>query len=320
MGKKKDTKKENVIEKKIPAKGWIKSDYIYIGIYLLLVILIFGPGLAQNKTLFGTDSISAGYFFRDFYASFIKTYQAIPLWNPFIHAGLPFIEGMHGDTLYPTTILKFLMPTHTAMALKLVLHIFLAGLFAYLFFKRKTGERIIGFFGGLGWMMSPVLVSYIYSGHDGKMYVTSLLPLVLYVLDLALKSRRLYHYLLLGLCIALLVLTAHIQMAYFACWAIGLYFVYNIIFVKKVIKKWGHILLFLLAIIVGLLISSVQLIPQYKYVGTYSMRTMHTEEAKTGYEYSTSWAFGIEEFVSLFISEFSGINVDQKNTYWGRNP
>ena len=288
----------------------IKFDLKIIVLYAVLVVILFHEFIFSNGMLFGTDSIYSGIFFRGIYRDFVHQYHALPQWNPYILGGLPFIDAMHGDTFYPTSILKFFMPLHRAMGWKLILHIFLAGMFMYMFLKSLKLNKYGVALGGLFYMFTPVLVSLVYAGHDAKIFVIALLPLCFYLLERGLMSCRLAPFLFLGGVVGLLILSSHIQMAYFALWGIGTYFLYRIWKARKKIRCSG---LFVVALIVGLGVGTVQLLPSYIYVNDCSVRG-----EKTSYEHATSWSLHAEEVVSLVVPGFCGDNIDG-NTYRGRN-
>ncbi len=232
------------------------------------------------------------------------------------------MDGMHGDIFYPTTLLKFLLPVTYVMGLKLVLHVFLAGVFMFYFLRGLNLRVVVSFLGGLLYMFSPCLISLVYPGHDGKMFVIALTPLAFLALHRACKSGRLLHFLLFSLALGLLIFSAHVQMAYFACWGLGLFFLFQIwnIHRKGKEKIPKYIVYFLISIILGLSLSVVQVLSPYLYIRTDSMRTMHTGETG-GYEYAASWSMHWEELASEIVPEFSGDNVQaQGNLYWGRNP
>ncbi len=324
--KSKKKKKVTPSPKAIPKKRIIDPRFhnlIVIGIFAVLTIILFrGAFFNSSLMLYGTDSMSAGVFFRSFYANFWKTYHSMPLWEPYIHGGMPFVDGMHGDIFYPTTVMKFFLPVTYAMGLKLILHVFLAGIFMFYFLRSLNLRLPICFLGGLLYMFSPCLVSLVYPGHDGKMFVTALTPLAFLILHRACKSGRLFHFLLFSLILGLLILSAHAQMAYFACWGLGLFFLFQIwnIYRKGNRKILKYIVFFVISIILGLSLSIIQVLSPYLYIRTDSMRTMHTGEAG-GYEYAASWSMHLEELASEMVPEFSGDNVHtQGNFYWGRNP
>lgn len=295
-------------------------------LFLVLTVILFHQFIFSDKMLFGTDTIEAGVMFRSFYASFVKEYHQIPLWQPHLFGGMPFVDAMHGDTFYPLALLQFVLPLHKALGWKLVVTVFLAGLFAYLCFRAFGFDRMISTLGGLAYMFSANFVSWVYGGQDGRMYITSLLPLLFFFLEKALNTKRFMYYLGLGVAIGLLILANHPQLAYYALWALGLYFLFRLFLqyaeskdkrlVEKVRPLFRPVLLFIFAVFLGLCLSLIQMLPPYVYVNKYSPRA----EGARGYEYATSWSSHPEELASQVVPEFSGYNVAEESTYWGRNP
>lgn len=286
-----------------------------IGLCALLTFMFFAGFIFSDKMFFGTDTLPSEYMKRTVAAEHIKEHGEMPRWNPFILGGLPFVDAMHGDIFYPTALLKLIMPVHRALGWKLILHVFLAGVFMYLMLKRMKLHPYAAVLGALLYMFSPHMVSFIYGGHEAKIFVMALYPLMFMALMAGFQSRRLYHFILLGGVVGLSLLTSHIQMTYFALWGIGIYFIYWVIgdyydnrTPLATLKVVGW---FCLGIATGLGIGLVQLLPPLVYVNDYSVRA-----AKTGYEHAASWSMHPEEMFSLLIPEF-GNYLDH---YWGRNP
>ena len=101
---------------------------------------------------------------------------------------------MHGDVLYPTAWLRLVLPTHVAMNLGFVVHYVLAGLFTYWFLRRWRVSWTGAVVGGLAYQLAGVIGSYVSPGHDGKLFVTTMLPLALMGLTLGIRDRRLEGY------------------------------------------------------------------------------------------------------------------------------
>ncbi len=284
---------------------------------VVLTLLLFRKFVFSDEMLFGTDTIAAGVFFRSFYAHVVRTFHTFPLWDPYILGGLPFVDAMHGDTFYPTASLKFFISIYRALGYKLIIHICLAGLTSYHCAKSFGLSKYSSLFVGLAYMFSANLVSLVYGGHGGKIYVITIFPLSLYLLNRGLESRKMFHFLLLGAATGLMILTAHIQMAYFALWGIGLYFLYRLYCMRREGKKiiFGLVSKFAFAMVIGVAASAVQLIPPYIYLNKYSPRA----EGGRGYEFATSWSLHAEEVVSLVFPDFSGLDTGSQGRYWGRN-
>ena len=288
-------------------------------LFLILTVIVFGKFIFSDMMLLGTDTIEAGVMFKTFYVDFIKQYHSMPLWEPYLFGGMPFIDAMHGDTFYPLAIIQFILPLYKALGWKLVLTVFLTGIFTFYCMRAFGFSRWVSLIGALAYMFSANLVSWVYGGHDGRMYVTSLLPLNFLFLEKSLKSRKLIYFILFGGTVGLLILANHPQLAYFATWGLGLYFLFSLIWDYKDNKKIGRlvkpVVYFVVAVLLGLALSLVQILPPYIYVNKYSPRA----EGGKGYEYSTSWSFHPEELASQVVPEFVGLNLETENTYWGRN-
>src|SRR5438445_3473512 len=79
----------------------------------------------------GGDQYAAGYAFRAWGAEWWHRLGHVPLWNPELFGGLPFVAAGHGDIFYPTSFLRLVLPVATVVNLDFVLHYVLAGLFTY---------------------------------------------------------------------------------------------------------------------------------------------------------------------------------------------
>lgn len=304
-------------------------------VYLAIVLFMFRNFIFSDNFLFGSDTAASGIFFRTMYADFVKQYWEMPLWDRFICGGLPFVDATHGDTFYPTSILQFIMPMHRALGFKLVIHIFLAGSFMFIFLKNYGLRNLSAFWGGLAYLCAPTIVSLVYPGHDAKIYVAALLPLAFNFLHKGLTNHRIADFLYLGGVAGFMLLSSHIQTTYMSLWAIFFYAVFHWICEYRQNKQIGRIGksfgLFWSAMLVALIIGAVQLIPPYIYAKQFSIRGT---EAKTSFEHAISWGLHQEEALSMVVPQFCGENVTQHvqsqeeyaaimknggNGYWGRN-
>jgi hypothetical protein len=274
--------------------------------------LLSGPG----TMLLGQDTIAAGIMFRKFFVDHIRALGRLPLWNPYLFGGVPTIEAGSGDILYPASILHFLLPLTSALAWKLILHVYLAGVFMYLAARAFGASRLVALFAGSAYLLSANLVSLVWGGQDGKMYVIALFPAALWLLVTALDRRSWLRFLWLGV-VAGLMVVAHPQLAYYAYLALALYAVASL-WVRR--HAGGAFLANglaggMLAVVTAAGVAAVVLLPMYRYLREDSPRA----GPGRGFEYSASWSLHAEEVVSLFIPEFSGTDV-QSQTYWGKNP
>ncbi len=108
------------------------------------------------------------YFFRDLYLWTFPQRQrlvdlvragGLPLWDPFLHGGEPFLGNVNNLALYPTAVLSFLMPVVTAVNLEIALHFALVATAAYLL-ARSLGLSPAGaVFAGVALVGSGVVLA-----------------------------------------------------------------------------------------------------------------------------------------------------------------
>ncbi len=313
------------------------NKYLPYALFFVITVFMFSAFLfSANAVLFSSDQLESGIFFRKFYAEFVRTYGQMPLWNRFISCGLPFVDAMHGDTFYPAAIIQFFMPMHKALGLKLVLHVFLAGAFMYVFLKNYGLRKTVSVAGAVAYMTAPMLVTLVYPGHDAKMYVAALLPLGFNFLNKGLDGKGFTNYLYFGAVTGFMILSSHIQTTYFSLWVFFFFALYRVIYKYVKSKDLGDAVrssgFFWTGIAFGLMIGLVQLLPPYIYAKNFSIRGT---EAKTSFEHAITWGIHPEEAVSLIVPEFCGENrlshaqtmedyekvlKQGGNSYWGRNP
>ncbi len=277
---------------------------------LLSLPMFAGMWLASQWS----DQYTAGLPFHAWSAEWFKRSGHLPLWNPEIFGGLPFVAAGSGDIFYPTWLLRFVVPVTTAGNLSFFLHYILAGLFTYLLLRRLhvgwTGSVV----GGLAYELTGLIASYPSPGHDGKLFASTMLPLMLLALVLALRERRWTGYVLLATATALTLL-GHFQLAYYSLIAAGLFALY--LTLEEAGDSGGgervlRLGLALVAVLIGFGIAAIQILPFFEYI-PFSPRA----QGYHGFEGSTSYAIPWNHVPEFFLKNFVGRSWD---TYWGSNP
>ncbi len=285
-------------------------------VYALCTLSLAYPALSgQFLVNPHSDQYIAGYAFREFAASTLRATGHFPLWNPYLFGGMPYIAAMHGDIFYPTFLLRMILPTDVAMTWGFIIHVFLAGLFTF-GFLRAIGYSFYGaLVGGLAYMMSGQIASYVSPGHDGKLFVSALFPLALWILYRGIREGKNWSWGAFALIIGLCVLSPHPQLLQYTLLASGAYALFlafsgldgialpRSTAIRRLAAALG-------AVIVGLAIGAVQYLPVREYV-SWSPRAGGLAD----YTSATSYAWPPEELLNAYLPQFSGM----LNNYWGRN-
>lgn len=285
-------------------------------VFAVLTIICFRAYLLSpaGSMLVGQDTIAAGVMMRTFFVEQYHALGRLPLWNPYMYGGVPTIEAGSGDILYPLSfLLHMTLPMVTALAWKLILHVFIAGFSMYACARAFGGRRLVALFVGVAWMLSANLVSLVFGGQDGKMYVITLFPAALALLVRALEKPTLLRFAWFG-AMAALILIAHPQLAFYAWVALGLYALVAVIVRRSegtrplVARLTGGVL----ALVVALGACALVLLPMYFYLRDVSPRAGEG----IGFDKAASYSLNAEELVNFVVPSFSGVD----ETYWGRNP
>ncbi|HET9065821.1 MAG TPA: hypothetical protein VFN22_08410 [Gemmatimonadales bacterium] len=292
-----------------------RGNWIAWAVFLLAALSIFHPMLT-GQFLAGDDQVIAGYGFREFGASFFKTYGHIPQWNPFLFGGLPFFGVIgHGDIFYPTAWLRWVVPTGFGMTLGFFVHVVLAGGTMYGLLRTLRLAWIPAVVGGLAYEMSGIVLSQISPGHDGKLFVSALAPLALMALVRAIRHQRIAWHGILAITIGLAILSPQVQMAYYLLVACGLWTLWLVFLDPERDRTRPSITplaLAALAVVLGLGIASIQLLPIFSHI-PFTPRAEGGDSV--GWAYATSYSFHLKEFLTVILPQFNGV----LEHYWGQN-
>src|SRR5437016_951618 len=226
---------------------------------------------------------------------------------------MPFVAACSGDIFYPTWLLRFVVAVTTAGNLSFSLHYILAGLFTYLLLRRLQVGWTGSVVGGPAYELSGLIASYRSPGHDGKLFASTMLPLILLALVLALRDRRWQGYPLLAAATGLTLL-GHFQLAYYSLIVAGLFALYVTLEEAADSKTGERVVrlgLALIAVLVGFGIAAIQIMPFFEYV-PFSPRA----QGYSGFEGSSSYAIPWDHVPEFFLKSFVGA----RETYWGSNP
>jgi hypothetical protein len=257
------------------------------------------------------DQYVSGYAIRWWDAMHWRSTGHIPQWNPFLFGGHPVFTGF-GDLFYPSTWLRLVLPTATAMNLAFVVHYVLAGLFAYFLLRLLEVSWLGSVTGATAYQLSGIVVSLMSPGHDGKLFVSTMLPLMLIALVLAIRLRRWEGHALLGLAVGLALLSPQYQMAQYALLTTGLFALYLVFGEPQGLAprdRWLALAGAAGGVVLGFGISMIQVLPFFHSI------PFGTRAESAGYAWSTSYAMPWAHVPELFLAGFT----DKYEAYWGPN-
>jgi hypothetical protein len=288
-----------------------------VATFLVVTLALAYPAFA-GKFLVNprSDQYIGGFALRDFATMWERAGHGVPLWNPYIFGGMPYVASMNGDMFYPTALLRLALGTQVGMTLGFIVHVFLAGCFTYLFLRRAMRMGFYGsLVGGLAYMAGGNVAGLVSPGHDGKLFVATLLPLALFFVHRGVRDGRRWAWGALAITVTLALLSPHPQLFQYLLLALGAYALFvaftkgddeRVLARRDALTRLG---LALASIVVGVLGGAIQYLPLMEYT-PWSPRA-----GGKGWEHAVSYSMPPEELLNTYLPQFSGI----LDNYSGRN-
>jgi hypothetical protein len=288
--------------------SWWVAGLIFLG----ASIVYFLPAFSAGQHIYGSDYLAAGYTFHEFISRRFAE-GALPKWVPYVYGGLPIFANP-GSTYHPFRFLgDLLFEPHRIFPVIYVLQFALAGLGAFLLSRELGVRRWIALIAGLAFQFTGLTMSYVWAGHEGRIIVATLTPLVLYLLHRGVRTGRPVWFAGAGLTLGSALLSFQIQSSYYLL-LLGLAWgVFAI--VRTRVRGPGpvaaRVALGLAAVLLAFSLAAVNFLPFLDYVDQ-SPRG----GGGRGYEYSTSWSMPPAEITGLALPELVGL----QDEYRGGNP
>ncbi len=189
-----------------------------------LVILFFFPLLSPNSIMYpGEDVIGIFAPEKHLFANTIHNLKTIPLWNPYIFSGSPFVGNPTSAMFYPFSLLYLLLPVEYAFSIIFILDIFLLGIFSFFYTKTIIKNSRLSFFAATIIMLSGSFVCLLNAGHIINLDTFIWFPLSLFFVESFLLNRKVQFLLYAGISVALLLLAGASQIAIYGLTVIFFY-------------------------------------------------------------------------------------------------
>jgi hypothetical protein len=231
----------------------------------------------------------------------------LPLWNPYIYSGVPFLGDFQSALLYPPNLIFLVLPLATAINWSFGLHVFLLGAFTYAWMLGRSLRPAAAFVAGVAAMFSGTFFLHIYAGHLSNVCAMAWPPLIFLGIDRWLRTRHLGWIFLAATAAALQIYAGHPQYVYYTAMVAGLYSLVHLPGTSRLpMAAVGLLAIYPLAA----LLAAAQLLPGL------SAAAESVRSGGTTYAFSSMFSFPPENFLTLFAPWLFGGH--DGTPYWGR--
>jgi hypothetical protein len=227
----------------------------------------------------------------------------LPLWDPTIMCGVPFLaSNLPAGLFYPLRLALFPLPYHLALSAYICLHLFVAGTSMFFFLKSCRLRASSCFFGGIAFMYAPYLIGRI--PYLAEFTLLCLAPLGLLITRYVCEQKSARSVALGAALFACFHFVGQPQLLYPLSIAMGIFWADSLVREIKhgVPFRQTCFIAFPSMLVLGTLMASVVLVPFAEYV-------MYSDRAK-GLSYSqfAARSLPLYELAGLFLPNPFGAN------------
>lgn len=276
----------------------------------LVVLCLFGDVL-----FIPGDRVAAGYFSDvQMYFASSRTFGFdqirhgnLPLWDPHLFSGTPYVGNFQSAMLYPPNLVYIALPLAKAINADLALHVFLFGLFTFLWGRNRGLRALPAFFSAACAMLSSSFFLHVPAGSLTMLAALAWAPLVFLSIDHLMDRPRRAWAFVGALAVTMQLLAGLPQGVFLTCLAAAGYCALR--FPRSSQKPATLVTLAVLAAM-PLFLSAVQL---WTGVDTASEGT---RAGGLPFDFASSYSFAPENLLTLLVPGFFGDF--QHAPYWGR--
>lgn len=278
-----------------------------------LPVLLFPDGRVLGNS--ACDNPAMFYYINEF-AGRCWREGVIPLWNPHLMLGVPFLGEGQAAIFHPLSWLFVALPTGAAINWLVALSFVLTGLFFHGWQRGLGLSQAAAFFGATTWCYSNAIVVRIYAGHLSILLTLIEIPLILMLWERWRDRRRIGWLVGVSFAYAIMIAAGYPQVLYI----FSLFFLVYVLIgsapacksVSAARREGFDILLLGLFVVLGVGIGAAQLLPSADYAAQ-SMRQ------NASLEFCGSYSFIPGNLVTMLAPRFYGYTIDSMSDpsfYW----
>ncbi len=272
------------------------------------LVATYGVGVPHNELI--SDLLLENLVWKTFIRQSLSSGQ-LPLWNPYLFSGVPFLAAGQHSALYPLSVLFYILPLPAAYGWFTALQLALTGLNVYILARVLGRSRAAATLAGIVFTFSAFsITSVVFSM---ILAAVAWLPLLLALIEKMIQKQAEkgnapfspVAYVVGGaLALGLQVLAGHIEITYYTLLVMAFYAAWRLWTVQRLLRAWRPVVrlagwLAVMAIS-GLTLAAVQLWPLVELV------SQSFREGSASYDQVVGWAWPLRQVITFLLPNFFG--------------
>lgn len=266
-------------------------------------------GITTPHNALVSDLILENYAWKKFIVESLSAHE-LPLWNPYLFAGVPFLAAGQHSALYPFSALFYILPIARAYGYFIAIQ-FVIAMLAMFWFMRVLGlSRLSGIIGAVVYSFSGFFV--VSTAFPMVISAAVWLPAILACVERIIRDdkRRLSFAILGAILLGIQFLAGHAEISIYNLVVTAFYAVGRLLALtpfrplsgaQASLRKNGGLLLFIGAMTaIGIALGAVQLMPLYEVLRN------NFRVGSVSYETVISYAYPVKQLVAFLMPDFFG--------------
>lgn len=287
------------------------TDFHAVFCFMLLSMLFFNKVIWSGHSLWGSDFAFYFYPWKQYIYDHVRSYGALPSWNPYLFAGIPCITNIQASMFYPLGFLFYLLPADHAYVYTIIIHCILGSFFMYVFIRSISINSSGAFFAGVVFIYNGFFLGHLYAGHLTFVQNYIWIPLILFFLNRFIKTFEYRHAFLSGLFLGIQILGGFPQIAFYTILCVFGFGLYHMGYPLRSRQYPDVFKIFLGTAMVagiGFSLSAVQVLPTMEFT------SLSTRAGGVSYDFATFDSLDLKAIVSFLVPDIFGHAGDR--TYW----
>ncbi len=197
----------------------VRQNYFAFSFFAVFTFILFWRIVISGEVVFTGDNFDLLFPQKHFWLEEIKQGR-LPLWNPYILSGTPYLADINLGTFAPSNFIYFLVkPVEKASSYLLIFDFFLIGFFTFLSARHLQISYVGSIISGLVFMGSGIVMAYL--SNLAILNVLVFLPMIFYSWQKALEQGKYRWVIVSSLFFACQILSGHVQilitLVYLSC-------------------------------------------------------------------------------------------------------
>jgi O-antigen/teichoic acid export membrane protein len=278
-------------------------------------------GVTTPYNELASDLVLENYAWKQFLVESLRA-KEIPLWNPYLFGGAPFLAAGQHSALYPFSILFYILPLERAFGVFVALQLALAALTMFVFMRALGVSRFAASISAITYAFSAFF--FVSTTFPMVLAAAAWLPAILACADLAIRSkdsaRQIFFALLGAIFLGVQFLAGHVEISMYVLIVTAFYTAWRGVLWRRINAdergeimsasirvsprpiqiRWRGWFAVAAMTIVGIALGAVQLVPLYE------LAQNNFRSGSASYQDVIGWAYPLKQIATFFIPDFFG--------------